>query len=331
MKKIHAKSPCCDSDTYRFGERRRQCKICKHTWRTRIKRKGRKKKRVSKSLVIQYLSHAVGSAYARSTSKQVSARAMTRDIVRSRDLFCRTTPWPESPKTEILIAIADAVIKRVARKQYTAYCILLRGSEQTEATILEPTILAGGETQEGWRQAFDVLPESVRSSTKAIVCDGHRGMVNYAKNQKWLIQRCQFHLIKAIQGRRSRFAQSRHQKEAKRIFDLVYKVLDQEDEKGILRILFKIEACALSTTSKELRRVLLGFVNNYEDYRTYLYHPELCLPTTSNTAESFIGCVEELCHRLRGFPNVRSFSKWIEALAKFKKKVKCNGHFQPRK
>ncbi len=280
--------------------------------------------------MIRFLRHALGSAYGRTQSSAISARTMTRDILRSRDLFCRTTLWPLPPKAPNLIVIADAVIKQVERKQYTAYCMLVRSPTETEATILPPIILAGGETQLSWRIAFNTLPPSLLSCIKALVCDGHRGSVNYAKQHNWLIQRCHFHLLAAIQGRRSRFAYSRHRREAKHIFDLVYRVLEEREEIPIRAFLLKIEACALSTTSRELRKVLLGFVNNYEDYRTYLYHPELELPTTTNTAESCIGSLEELCHRLRGFPTLYSFEKWFEALAKFKKRIKCNGQYQQK-
>lgn len=330
MKKLHEKSPCCGANFVKFGGKRRRCKKCGKTWTAWPRKRGRKKKRVSKSLAINFLQHAVGSAFARSKNKPISSRTMTRDITRSRNLFCSTTSWPKLPEPGPLILVADAVIKKVGRKHYTAYCMFVRSPKETEATILPPVIFPGGETQPMWRLAINSLPTAILPRIRAIVCDGHRGTVNYAKNHKWIIQRCQFHLIAAIQGRRSRWKHSRHRKEAEYIFNLVHQVLKDNDEVKIPALLLKIEDCALSTTSKELRRVLLGFVNNYEDFRNYFYHPELNLPTTTNTAESFISSIEELCHRLRGFPTLESFEKWIEALTKYRRKIKCNGCHQQK-
>lgn len=330
MEKIHEKSLCCRGEIRRFGGRRQQCKQCLQTWTRWPKRRGRKRKRVSKQIVVQFLQHGVGSAYARQRDRSLSARTITRDIIRSRDLLCRTTSWPTPPNKAPFILIADAVIKRVGRTHYTAYCLFIRTPREKQATILPPTILAGGETQPGWNVALHALPPVIRDHTMALVCDGHRGTVNYAKRQKWVIQRCHFHLIAAIQGRRSRWTWSRHREESRRIFEYVYAILEAKDDAKLGKQLHALQKCAFSTSSPQLRKILIGFINNYAYYRSYLYYPHLNLPTTTNTAESFISSIEELCHRLRGFPTPHSFFKWTETLVKFRKKIVCNGNYQQK-
>jgi len=41
MAPLHAKSLCCGAQVRRFGRRRRQCTLCKRTWRIRQKKRGR--------------------------------------------------------------------------------------------------------------------------------------------------------------------------------------------------------------------------------------------------------------------------------------------------
>src|SRR3989344_3536309 len=82
---------------------------------------------------------------------------------------------------------------------------------------------------------------------------------------------------------------------------------------------------ALSSASRELRKALTGVATNAEYYRTHLVHPQLKLPRTNNTSEACIGSIESLLKRLRGISNTDSLCKWIEAWAKHKKKIACNG------
>lgn len=328
MKTLHEKSSCCRARVCRFGGRRRQCALCLRTWSAWKRKRGRKHKRSNVELVKKYLDHAVPSMHAKARHRKVISRTLERQLERSRDLFLRVTSWPILPKREPLILIADADVKYIKRKWYTAYCMLVRTIESNEAVIAPPVVLDGTETAKGWGEALDTLPYATRSSITAIVCDGHSGLVNYARWSNWLIQRCHFHLIARIQSRRSRWKQSRHKEEGEKIYKLVNRILTNRSEKTFTSTISEIEEIGWLTKSPDLSRALLGFVNNYRDFRTYIYHPELNLPTTSNTAESFISCIEGLCHRARGFSSKNSFEKWIFALVKHKKKIKCNGNYQ---
>ena len=329
MKKLHAKSPCCRGEVHRFGNRRRQCSLCKKTWRIRQKKRGRKRKREQKTLLIRYLQHEIPSLHALARKKGIDAGKLEARLLRSRDYFLKHTPWPQAPEKGELILIADAMVKCVNKVWYTFYFILVRTTESNEAVVLKPFIRKGSESQLGWREVFNSLPDDIKKRVVALVCDGHRGLVNYARRQEWILQRCNFHLIAFLQGRRSRWARSRHREEGQRVYKLANHILTARDESKIMPSILKLEEIAQHTKSKELSKALRGFINNYKDFRSYLRHSELNLPRTSNTAESLIGCVRELCHRARGFRSMSSLRKWIFALIKNKKKIKCNGSFQP--
>lgn len=329
MKKLHAKSPCCRGEIYRFGNRRRQCKVCKKTWRIRQKKKGRKKKRESSDLLIKYLNHQIPSLHALANMRGVTERSLQARLERSQEFFLKNTPWPTLPKKGDLVLVADAMIKYIDGNWYTFYFMLVKKATSNCAVIAPPYIRKGTETNPGWRMAIDTLPEPTKSCIRAVVCDGHKGLIDYAKWSGWLIQRCHFHLIARIQSRRSKWKQSRHREEGQMIYDLVNYVLTTTKEENIKKYIQQIEEVGWSTKSPDLSRTLLGFVNHYEDFRTCFYHPKLNLPRTNNTAESLIGCVRNLNHRARGFSTLSSLKKWICAFIKNKKKIKCNGFFQP--
>jgi transposase-like protein len=227
------------------------------------------------------------------------------------------------PKNKNLIIIADALVKLVDKKWHTWYFMLVRPIYSDHAIALPPFHRQGTETVAGWRKAFDSADKSVLSRIKAIVCDGHRGLVFEAKWRKWKLQRCHFHLIARIQGRRSKWKLSRHYEEGRRIYKLVNLVLKEKNDLKVLSSLNELEEIGWTNRSPEIRKTLSGFVNHFQDYRTYLRYPKLRLPATSNSAESFIGLVEEVCKRARGFRNINVLKEWIICISKTRGAIKC--------
>lgn len=240
----------------------------------------------------------------------------------------RTTPWPVVPARVPLILIADALVLRIRKRWYTVYCVLLRRSAGGRAVVLPLVILPGVETPAGWNEALGRLGVSEISRIRALVCDGHRGLTSWAKAHALVIQRCHFHLLAAIQHRRNRWSRTENRAEGERVHALVVEALTTTDGERLHSLLQAIDDEAFSTRSPHLRKILRGFTTSYEDFRSYLYHPNLHLPTTSNTAESFIGLVREMRHRARGFSSEASFSRWLEALVKHRGSIACNGFSQ---
>lgn len=286
-------------------------------------------KRASSHLLSQYLQHELPSLYALARVTGQHREAMRIRLARSRSAFLRATPWPPLPTDGLLILICDAMVREVEGAWLTAYFILIRPAGTSQAVIHQPYLAAGTETPAGWQAALATIPEITQRHIQAVVCDGHRGIVYYAKRQGWLIQRCHFHLLAAIQGRRSRWIRSRHRIIGERLYRLASLVLTTPDPSQVLPTLTELETIAWDTTSCVLRKVLLGFVNHAEDYRTYLRHPELNLPRTSNAAEALIGMIRHFCHRARGFRTRHSLEQWIAALIKHKRVMTCNGTRQP--
>jgi len=325
----HTKSACCKASVLHFGQRRRQCKKCKKTWRVRKKKVGRKTRRGDASIIIKFLEHRTSTFSHLARVKGLPKSTFQYRVSRMLDDFLLKTPWPSIPQKGPLILVADGRVKYVEKGWFTGYFFFARMINEIEATILPPVWCPGTETSTKWREVFENLPQDILSRIVALVCDGHTGLVQEARRRGWLLQRCHAHLIKRIQSRRSRWYSSRHRPEGEEIYTLVKKVLTDQGGQELSVILSRLKEIALNTSSRDLKNTLSGFINNYEDWRTYLKYPNLNLPTTNNTAESFSGCIHSLVHRARGFRSRLKLQKWVAALIKNKKTIKCRGNSQP--
>ncbi len=328
MNKKHEKSACCRAETIKYGKRRYQCLLCKRTWRVWKHKRGRKKKRINHELVKLFLNREMISISKTAAKRQIPESTLQDALRRSRSNFLLHESYASIPNGN-LILVADAVIEFVERKWLTIYLMLLRNTFEDVAIILPPLFRNGTETYDGWSEAFETIPDSAKKRIKALVCDGHIGLVGEAKWRKWVLQRCHFHLLARIPSRRSLSWIARNREEARVVFSNVKNVLYDKNEKSITTSLNVLEEISWISSSPAIRTTLSGFVKHYEDYRSYLKYPELRLPITNNSAESLAGLIADLKNRWRGFKTEASLKNWVSALLKFKKKIACNGFHQP--
>lgn len=325
MDKKHAKSPCCRGKIIYFGNRRRQCVVCKKTWRIRIKKRGRKCKRASAAFADKYIRHEIPSLYAIAKRCGGEGRLKAR-LRRSLDKFVAATLWPVLPTANPLIVVADSMRHTIGGKVYSTYFILVRPINSSEALITPPFIKTGTESWSGWQEAFAKLPEPVMASICAIVADRHIGLKSIAKKRGWLFQGCHFHALARLMGRRSRSRWSRHRETGKRIYEITINILRNPDEEIVQNYYIpQLIEIGKTMSSPKARSITSGFTKEFSCYRTHLYHPELHLPTTSNSVESLNSSFRDLCRRTRGFRTLPSFTKWLYAFLKQKQKIKCNG------
>lgn len=275
--------------------------------------------------MIKFFENSIGSSFGR--AGKLGARSLQQKLEKSRDFFLRNSEWTKAPSSKTLILIADAKIIRIKDVWYTIYCKLVRSPDEKEAVILPPVILDGLETQYGWEIALDDTDDDVLSRIKAVVSDGHVGIMNFAKRRSWVIQRCHFHIRAAIQHRRSRWKQAKFPIEGMRVWTHVNAVL--LDQKVVIPHLKELAKIIHETSSKELKSILRGFILHHDHFRSYMKYSELNLPTTSNTAESTIGSISALLFKMRGLSSLTSLKKWIFALLKFRRTTKCKGTHQP--
>lgn len=322
MNKKHEKSSCCKGRIVRHGAKRRRCDICGKTWTVWKKKRGRRSVRASSSVVQKYLTRERASSARVSRKRNISESCAQDRVLRSRDAFIRETPWREIPAGE-LILVADAVVELIAGTWVTAYFMLVRSVASDTAVILPPYVTSGRETPNGWKEAFIIVDSTILCRVRALVCDGHSGLTSQALWRKWILQRCQFHLIASVRARRGSSPMARKSTEGQTLMRHIRVVLSSKDEACVTESLSVVEEIGWLSRSKMLKKVVSGFVHNYQDYRTYINHTELNLPTTSNSAESVASMIGNTKQIVRGFKTARSFELWVVVTLKMQGTIKC--------
>lgn len=319
MASLHAKSPCCGEKVVRFGNRRRQCAACRKTWRIRKKRRGRKRIRTNPLLAVRYVRRMLPPADARNKDRR------QRRLARSGNHLERMLPWPPLPSRRPLIAVADAVRIRTEKRILTLYLMLVRSASASRAWIAEPYVQEGKESWQGWQEAFAILPVRTMKGIVALVSDGHKGLESVARRHGWLFQRCHFHLIAKLQGRRSRWASSRHRLAGEYLYAMVHEILTHPDDATAYRLRDELEEHMTALGGGQVQRYLRAFLRETPEYRTYLWYPLLHIPRTSNTAEALVAIIRRLLSRAHGFRTRASIIRWVTALLKTRQTMMCNG------
>lgn len=316
MKKIHEKSSCCGVSVWRFGERRRKCSLCYRTWRVWKTKRGKKKARLNENILIEYFQGKL-------KDKKLEKRTLSARLRVLLRKFNQNTPWPSVPEGN-LIAVADGIIQFFGKEKYTIYFILVRSVSGSKAFILPPYLRKGSEVARGWHEAFSQIPNEVFVRIKALVCDGHGGLVYLAKGNQWVLQRCQFHLLARIAHNASFGPLGKNAGIGIRVRNLVEVVLYQENSSAIPIVIEALKIIKKEIHSRAFKTVISGFISHYEDYRSYLYFPQYNLPATSNTAESLNALIRNLQQRARGFKTPQSLFAWIVGFCKYRKFITCN-------
>lgn len=326
MKTLHENSPCCQGLIRRFGKCRRQCAVCRRTWRVWKRKRGRDRLRPNTRLILNYLA-----------GKRLSFKAgVNREFIRRRlnaslKQYLRQKSWNHPEINRPFIAIVDAMWHTVEKQACTVYFVLIRPVGSNQAWILPPIIIPGQESATGWQITLEQIPVDLRRHLRALVCDGYPHLVYLAKRQGLLVQRCHYHLIASIKNYVTIGPLSRNQTLGKMILTAVQTALATRDETILAETWDELWVLIKLVKSRELKARLRGFLIYINDFRTYQKYPELNLPTTSNAAESLIQCVRDLMYKARGFRTQTSFLNWIKAYCLFKQTIICNGKYQPIK
>ena len=307
MNIIHAKSPCCHTQVWRHGVRRRYCSACGRTWSLRKKRRGRKRNRCTGKALVRYFEHG---------NRRLSSYRLRKEL----EYFLAQSPWQPVPDGRLII-IADAFYARVAKKRVVVYLTLVRPVDSTEAIILPPTLGGSVESYAGWGAHFETLPAGIAQRLVAAVCDGRVGLVALVRERNLVLQRCHFHFLARLQVKRSKLPSSRNYAEGALLYRLAKAALvsDADAETALCKL-----AAKARTAPSGLRTVLSGFVVNYADYLAYRRYPSLRLPTTTGSAESLVSSIRELLRQLRGVRTRAALEKWIRAYLKYCRTRRCN-------
>lgn len=314
---------CKHPKSIRFGGRRRQCIVCRATWRIRSKKRGPKAiKRRTTNLERTFVGKYTIAQQAERSSLSANALAKRR----SAELvnLCEK-PWPHPIPKGRLILVMDAIWFKEDEDRYTVYLMGLRRVEDDTLHFLRPVLRPGRESREQWREVIGGIPAKALKRICAIVSDSFAGSGGIAKEHGWVFQRCQAHLLLRLETlcgdnkRRVSFWEGRQ--ELKRI---AYALMNTRNE--IEAEKFADEFARLGEhrdCPKYLRQIVTETIRYLHEFRACYLHPELRLPATTNALENTNGRIRSLLNHARGCRTHESLIRWVTGFLWFNSTVNC--------
>lgn len=316
---IHAKSPCCRGVIYRFGSRRRQCRACGRTWRIRRKKMGRKSKRSSSCLAQKFARYGRIAAWAEANHISL-ATASERLNAALRHFLKQRKKLPRGS----CALVGDGLYFKFKRMDWVMYVMAVKPVGAHQAYFLDPVLLPGKESYERWRQAITTIPPQTQKCILAFVSDGFRGSKLIAREHGWIHQRCHFHLLMALirrRGRRSYRIKGAGIRE--KLLGVVRVLLSTPDDTVLHQQTLKARRLLLRPLCPPwIRKQTIEFLRTLNDFRAYLDHPQLNLPSTTNAIESAGKLIRKATSTAR---TPESVMLRATAFLRLKKSITCNG------
>jgi hypothetical protein len=241
-------------------------------------------------------------------------------------------PSPQAIPSGPLVLLADGMWFEFRGKPWVLYLTALKPCDGNYATFLDPMIFPGEEHVSHWRQAFSAIPEHAMNRIQALVVDHLPGMRGVAAQRGWILQLCQFHLMLKLQAHRRRIRHSVPGAAAREeIQQLIRYALESADGNRLTRTIRRLRQLSEHDCGKRIPATVREFLKRLPLYRSYLTHPELELPRTTNTVESMGRIIRELFRSSRSGSTPRAVLLWATAVIRMRPTVTCNGHSINRK
>jgi len=319
IKYTREKSPCCRAAIYKFGGKRKQCSLCKKTWTVWPKKRGRNPLRPRHNLLRKVVVEKQSLVEHREHWHHLTLGAWSVRLRSAMKKFLINSS-PNTAPTGPLILVIDALWFWFKQKRWTMYLMTVRSIESDRAVILDPVLLFGRENYNDWSAVINGLPESVRNSIKALVCDGFRGTDRIARDNQWIIQRCHFHLLSQMQVNRGKWKQLPDSPQREAVYLSIRETLNTKPEnlnhcvKKLTKLLVK------NNCPRRLGAIGREFLRHLDQFRAYRTFPELRLPNTTNTVESLSRIIRSHCKHLRTPESLKLRTK---VLIRMRKTIAC--------
>lgn len=319
----HGEIHCSHPTIHGHGPRRKRCAICGKSWKLWPKKRGpKKRKRRTKRLERTFLHDFT-------LKQQAFLSGIPYGKVKKRQkaiiLSLQRKPWPSIRLKGKLILLLDGIWFRICGKRWILYLLALRSTKSDTVRFLRPVIVQGNENREGWEAAIAAIPPRLQKRICALVSDGLRGLPALAEERGWVYQWCHFHLL----GRMANVIGTKKKtlswmKGRKKTDQYIRELITTGSEKRLtylrktLRSLSRDPECP-----GKIRGIIREVLRRQDALRTYLDHPELRLPNTSNVMESFNSQLRKLSSRSHGFRTGKSLSQWMTAYTYFHSTGTC--------
>jgi len=248
-----------------------------------------------------------------------------------RRYVARSSPQKIPPGP--LVLLADGLWFEFDGMPWVLYLTALKPCRANYATFLDPLLLPGKEGASRWQQALAAIPPDATCRIQAVIVDNLPGMRRLAYERQWVLQLCHFHLLLKLQAQRRgvRYA-LRGGPVREEIHQFVRRALQLPDGKSLTRSLEHLGHLSQGDCgTQNIQTTVREFLKNLQYYRSYLSHPSLGLPWTTNSVESMGRLIRELFRSSRAGSNPASVLLWATALIRMRPTVNCNGNSFNRK
>jgi hypothetical protein len=305
---------------------------CGRTWTVRPKKRGRRGHRMQTSILSRVL---VDGFTLRQLFSQRSGVALPAYRYRFRQALHRfvVRPAPQKIPQEPLVLLADGLWFEFDAVPWVLYLTALKPCSGNSAVFLDPLLLPAREGASRWQQALEAIPSVATQRIKAIVVDNLPGMQKLAHQRQWILQLCHFHLLlKLLAQRRGVRYTLRGGAVREEIHQLIRAALELPDGNRLSATLKRLRRLADGDCGTErIQTTVREFLKHLPFYRSYLKHPELGLPRTTNSVESMCRLIREMFRSSRAGSNPASVLLWATAFIRLRPHVTCNSHTFNRK
>lgn len=236
---------------------------------------------------------------------------------------CRSQKLPRGPLT----LLADGLRFHFHRRPWVLYLVAVKSCSGNTAVFFDPLLLPGKEGAFRWKQVFESLPAEVRLRTRALIVDNLNGMKKITKQHGWVLQLCQFHLIRKLQVQWKRPRRAlRGGIIREELYQLIREALETPSNARLRYLVRRLTQLAtMESITLRLQAILRDFLKSVPYYRSYRIYPELHLPATTNAVESMACVVRDLLRRTRCASSPKALLRWATALIRLRPNVTCNG------
>jgi hypothetical protein len=237
-------------------------------------------------------------------------------------------PSPQQIARGPLVLLADGLWFEFDGIPWVLYLTALKPCRGNYATFLDPLLLPGREGASRWQEAVQAIAPSAANRIQALVADNLPGMQKIARQRRWALQLCHFHLLLKLQAQRGgvRYA-LRGGAIREEINQLIRKALQLPSGNRLRETLVRLRHISAGNCgTKRTQTTVREFLKAVPYYRSYLTEPSLGLPHTTNTVESMCRLIREMFRSSRAGSNPDSVLLWATALIRQRPKVTCNGH-----
>lgn len=236
-------------------------------------------------------------------------------------------PAPQEIPSGPLVLLVDGLWFQFGGVPWVLYLVAIKPSDGDYATFLDPVLLRGKESSLRWNTVLAAIPPQAMGRIRAIVGDDLPGMQMLAAQRRWVLQLCHFHLLLRLHAhhRGVRYA-LRGGAVREEIERLVRRAIQLPVDERLAKTLQRLNHLSQhDCVTIRFQTNLRTFLRELHYYRTYLTHPQLGLPHTTNAVESMGRLLREMFRSSRAGSNPNSIQLWATAYIRLRSQIRCNG------